>query len=214
MQNTILGLDLFHATSFNELLLRFAINSSVILVIVRLLYYPIARRKDYLFSFTLVSTLVFLLCYLLESVELQLGFAFGMFAIFGILRFRTNQIPIKEMTYLFVLIGISVINALAGDTFSFIELVFTNLVIIIIVYGLEKLWLQQNEFSQTIIYDHLDLLVPEKRQELIEDLRKKTGLEINRFEIRRINYTTRRARIVIYYRDLTAPSGDESQNTG
>ncbi|MBN2481606.1 MAG: DUF4956 domain-containing protein [Bacteroidales bacterium] len=208
MQNTILGLDIFHATSFNELLLRFAINSSVILIIVRLLYYPIAKRKDYLFSFTLVSTLVFLLCFLLESVELQLGFAFGMFAIFGILRFRTNQIPIKEMTYLFVLIGISVINALAGDSFSLVELLFTNLVIIIIVYGLEKLWLQERECSQIIIYDKLEMIVPDKREELIQDLRIKTGLDIYRVEISRINYMTQRVRIVIYYRDDKAPEGE------
>src|SRR5512145_1650831 len=110
---SLLGLDIIHVESFNELLLRFALNISVVFIIVRLLYYPITRRKDYLFSFMLISSLIFLLCFLLESVKLQLGFAFGLFAIFGILRYRTFAIPIKEMTYLFVLIGISVINALA-----------------------------------------------------------------------------------------------------
>lgn len=201
MQNSILGLDLIHGARFNELLIRFAINSAVVLIIVRVLYFPIARKKDYLFSFAMISTLVFLLCFLLESVELQLGFAFGLFAIFGILRYRTNPIPIKEMTYLFVLIGISVINALAGDKFSLAELVFTNLVIIAFIFGLEKLWLQERELSKRIVYDNPELIAPDKRQELIDDLVKRTGLDIYRIEIGRINFSTNKVRLVIYYRD-------------
>jgi hypothetical protein len=196
---TFLGLDIIHVSSFNELLLRFALNISVITIIVRLLYYPVARRKDYLFSFMLISLLVFLLCFLLESVKLQLGFAFGLFAIFGILRYRTNAIPIKEMTYLFILIGISVINALANKKISWAELIFTNLVLVFLIYGLEKLWLLKHESSKSIIYEKVDLVRPERREELRKDLESRTGLKINRIEIGRIDYLRDTARINIYY---------------
>jgi hypothetical protein len=105
---SVFGLDIIHVASFSELIFRFILNLCEVIFIVRYLYYPVTRRKDYLFSFLLISILVFLICFLLESVKLQIGFAFGLFAIFGILRYRTNSIPIKEMTYLFILLGISV----------------------------------------------------------------------------------------------------------
>jgi hypothetical protein len=177
------GLDVIHVSNFYELLLRFVLNISVVIIIVRYLYYPITRRKDYLFSYILISILIFLLCFLLESVKLQIGFAFGLFAIFGILRYRTNAIPIKEMTYLFILIGISVINALANKKISWAELIFTNVVLVFIVYGLEKLWLLKHESSKLITYEKVDLIKPEKREELKADLEARTGLKINRIEI-------------------------------
>ncbi len=201
MENSILGLDFIHATNFNDLLIRFILNSVVILVIVRAIYYPIARKKDYLFSFALISTLIFLLTYMMESVEMQIGFAFGLFAIFGILRYRTDTIPIKEMTYLFVLIGISVINALAGNKFSLIELVFTNLVIIAIIFGLERLWLQEHELTKVVDYDNTELILPERKNELIVDLEKRTGLKINRVEVERIDLVKNEVKLTVYYKE-------------
>ncbi len=196
---SFLGLDIIHISSFNELLLRFVLNMFVVVIIVRTLYYPVARRKDYLFSFILISILVFLLCFLLESVKLQIGFAFGLFAIFGILRYRTNAIPIKEMTYLFILIGISVINALVNKKISWAELIFANLALVFLIFGLEKLWLLKHESSKNIIYEKVDMLLPEKRAELKIDLEERTGLKINRIEIGRIDYLRDTARIIIYY---------------
>ena len=117
-------------------------------VLVRVLYYQTSKRKDYLFTFLLISTTVFLLCFLLESVKLELGFALGLFAIFGIIRYRTMQIPIKEMTYLFILIGIAVINALCGKKVSYAELALTNFIIIALTYGLERVWLLKHESSR------------------------------------------------------------------
>ena len=212
--NTFLSLDVIHLEKFNELLLRFALNVSVVVVIVRLLYYPVARRKDYLFSFLLISVLVFLLCFLLESVKLQIGFAFGLFAIFGIIRYRTLSIPIKEMTYLFILIGISVINALANKKISWAELVFTNLAIVFLVYGLERLWLLKHESSKQIIFEKIDLVQPQKREELLKELENRTGLKINRIDIGRIDYLRDTARIVIYYYedDNRINLADESDN--
>ncbi len=183
-----------------------------VVFIVRYLYYPVTRRKDYLFSFLLISILVFLICFLLESVKLQIGFAFGLFAIFGILRYRTNAIPIKEMTYLFILLGISVINALANKKISWAELIFTNAILVFIIYGLEKLWLLKHESSKNIIYEKIDMIVPEKREELKKDLEGRTGLKINRVEIGRIDYLRDTARIIIYYyeQDSKVNMADES----
>jgi hypothetical protein len=198
---SVFGLDIIHPSGFIELVFRFLLDLCVVVFIVRYLYYPGTRRKDYLFSFLLISILVFLICFLLESVKLQIGFAFGLFAIFGILRYRTDSIPIKEMTYLFILLGISVINALANKKISWAELVFTNAALIFVIYGLEKLWLLKHESSKNIIYEKIDLILPEKRKELIQDLETRTGLKINRIEIGRIDYLRDVARIIIYYYD-------------
>jgi len=184
-----------------ELLLRFGINLVVMLIIVRWLYYTTTRRKDYLFTYILISSVVFLLCYLLESVSLQIGFALGLFAIFGIIRYRTNPMPIKEMTYLFLVIGVSVINALTAGA-SMIEIIFANLAVIMITMGLEKMWLLRHISSKTIVYEKINLIVPEKYDELIADLQERTGIkEIKKVEIGAINFLKDTCRMIIYYED-------------
>ncbi len=212
---TFLGLDIIHPDKFTELLLRFALNMTMVIIIVRVLYYPVARRKDYLFSFFIISVIIFLLCILLENVKLQLGFAFGLFAIFGILRYRTLAIPIKEMTYLFLLIGVSVINALANKKISWAELVFTNLIIIFIIWGLEKIWLVRHESSKQVVYEKIDMIKPHRRADLLKDLEERTGLKINRIEIGKIDFLRDTARLIIYYygdhNDIN--QADENENT-
>jgi hypothetical protein len=159
------------------------------------------RRKDYLFTYILISSVVFLLCYLLESVSLQIGFALGLFAIFGIIRYRTNPMPIKEMTYLFLVIGISVINALTAGT-SMIEIIFANLAVILITLGLEKMWFLRHISSKSIVYEKINLIVPEKYDELIADLQQRTGIkEIRKVEIGAINFLKDTCRMIIYYED-------------
>ncbi len=193
--------EMFSFSGMPELLLRFGINLVVMLIIVRWLYYTTTRRKDYLFTYMLISSVVFLLCYLLESVSLQIGFALGLFAIFGIIRYRTNPMPIKEMTYLFLVIGISVINALTAGT-SMIEIIFANLAVILITLGLEKIWLLRHVSSKAIVYEKINLIVPEKYDELIADLRERTGLkEIKKVEIGAINFLKDTCRMIIYYED-------------
>ncbi|MBS2099506.1 DUF4956 domain-containing protein [Carboxylicivirga linearis] len=184
---------------FLNLLIRFSFNLIVTLLLVRFLYYQKTRRKDYLFTFLLIGTIVFLLCFLLESVKLQLGFALGLFAIFGIIRYRTTQIPIKEMTYLFLTIGIAVINALSSQNVSFIELGFTNFVILGITFGLERVWLLKHESSKLITYEKIELIKAGKRKELIEDLRERTDLPIHRIDIGKINFLRDTAQIIVYY---------------
>ena len=209
---TALGLDIIHVSDFLELLLRFALNLAVVVTIVRGLYYPLARRKDYLFTFILVSSVVFLLCILLENVKLQLGFAFGLFAIFGILRYRTNAIPIKEMTYLFLIIGISVVNALANKKVSWAELLFTNLAILGIIFVLEKVWLVRHESSKIVVYEKIDLIKPEKYELLKKDLEERTGLTINRIEVGRIDFLRDTAKLVIYYYESRVNLADDADN--
>jgi hypothetical protein len=195
----LFGINFIDIPGFLALILRFSFNLLILLILIRVLYYPIAKRKDYLFTYILLGTAIFLLCFLLENVKLQLGLALGLFAIFGILRYRTSQIPIKEMTYLFVVICVSVINALANKKVSYVELIFTNLIIIVIVFGLEKIWLLKHESRKTIIYEKIDLIKPENYQLLLEDLESRTGLKINRIEIGRIDFLRDAARIIIYY---------------
>jgi hypothetical protein len=193
------GIELIDIANLLELIGRFALNLLVILILVRWFYFSTTRRKDFLFTYILISSIVFLLCFLLENVMLQIGFALGLFAIFGIIRYRTHAIPIKEMTYLFLIIGISVINALA-NTASISEIVFTNLVLIIITYGLEKKWLLKHESSKSIIYEKINLILPEHHLELIEDLQKRTGIpKISRVEIGEVDFLKDVCRIIIFF---------------
>lgn len=194
------GFELIDFSKFYELLIRFSFNMAVIMILVRWLYYSSTKRKDYLFSYILISTIVFLLCYLLTNVELQIGFALGLFAIFGILRYRTFQIPIREMTYLFLVIGVSVINALANQKVSVAEVIFTNFAIIAITFGFEKIWLLRHESAKTIVYEKIDLIKPENYQKLIDDLQNRTGIsKINRVEIGKIDFMKDSCRLIIYY---------------
>lgn len=195
----IFGIELINSPDFGELILRFALNLAVIVVIVRYLYYTVSRRKDYLFSYIMISAVVFLLCFLLNSVKLQIGFALGLFAIFGIIRYRTDAISIKEMTFLFIVIGISVINALANKKISYAELFFTNLILIGLVWFMERIWLVNKEGKKIIEYEKIDLVKPEKEAELLADIRQRTGLDVTRMEIGKIDFLRDTARIRIFF---------------
>ena len=192
------GTDLFNK-DFYELVIKLLFNLAIVSYIVRYLYYNSTKNKDYLFTYLMISITVFLLCFLLENVKLQLGFALGLFAIFGIIRYRTDPIPIKEMTYLFIVIGISIMNALANKKISYSELLFANLSILALTYILERIWLIKKESRKNITYEKIELIVPEKRDELISDLKLRTGLDINRVEIRRIDFLSDTALIRIFF---------------
>tara|TARA_B100001287_G_C22669830_1_gene524724 strand:+ start:1 stop:906 length:906 start_codon:yes stop_codon:yes gene_type:complete len=194
-----LGTPIFDNNDFWKLILKGVFNFLIILIIVRYIYYPVTRNKDYLFTYLLISLTVFLLCFLLDNVKLELGFALGLFAIFGIIRYRTDPIPIKEMTYLFLVIGISVINALANKKISYAELLFANLVIVFVTFGMERLWLLRHETRKNITYEKIELIAPERRDELIQDLKDRTGLDVVRVEIRRIDFLKDTANLRIFY---------------
>jgi hypothetical protein len=201
----------FDIQSFVQMMVRFAINIFVLFVIVRLIYYPLTKRKDYLFTYFLIGTMVFFISYLLEGVKIKLGLALGLFAVFRIIRYRTDSVPIKEMTYLFIVIGLSIINALSGRELDLVLILFTNLAVILITYVLEKVWLLKNESNKIIVYDRIDLIKPDKRAELLEDLKQRTGINIVRFAIGRIDFVRNTVRIKIYYFETPEEAGFEAE---
>lgn len=209
-------MDLFDADEFWELCVRFTLNMIVIVSLVRYLYYSTTQRKDYLFTYLLISTVVFLLCFLLENVKLELGFAMGLFAIFGIIRYRTQQIPIREMTYLFLVIGISVINALSGNKVSISEILFTNVALFTITYVLEKVYFLRHESVKAILYERIELIKPDRYEDMKKDLEERTGLTINRVEIGKIDFLRDAARVnIYYYEDHNAiNSADDDSQSG
>jgi len=185
--------------AFKDLVIRVIFNLGVVLYLVRYLYYKTTPRKDYLFSYILVSQIIFFILFLLQDVMLGMGFALGLFAIFGIIRFRTLQVPVREMTYLFVVIGVTVVNALSNRKVSYAELLLTNLIVITLTHLLEKVFLLKSEIKKEVIYDKIELIKPERRQELLQDLEERTGLKINKVEIGRIDYLRDTARVFIFY---------------
>ncbi len=196
-----LNVDFFDQKDFLKLLFRFAIDFSVTFIIVRLLYFSANRRKDYLFTFFIFNLLTFFICFLLRKVPMELGFALGLFAVFGILRYRTEPIPIKEMTYLFIVIGLAMINALANKSISFVELMFVNLSVILVTFSFEKLWFNHEVQEKRIVYERIELIVPEKRAEMIEDLKKRTGLDIVKIQIGKIDFLRDVASITVFFKE-------------
>ncbi len=192
--------------------IRFSLNMVVILILIRWLYYSTTRRKDYLFTYILISCVIFLLCYLLANVKLQLGFALGLFAIFGIIRYRTNAMPIREMTYLFLVIGLSIINALADTNTSVAEVLFTNIIILFFTFGFEKIWLLRHEASRIINYEKIDLIKPEKYNELLADLKERTGIKnISRIETGKIDFLKDTCIITIYFEETDTNAGIDGE---
>jgi hypothetical protein len=193
------GMKFIHLEDFLGLIIRLSVHMLFVVLLVRGIYYPIAKRKDFLFTYLLFSLTIFLMCFMLESVKLQMGFALGLFAVFGIIRYRTDAIPIKEMTYLFVVIGMSVMNALINKKISLVELSFANLVIIGATYGLEKVWLLRHEAQKIIVYENIDLIKVGREEEMIADIELRTGIKVNRFEIGKIDFLRDTALIKIYF---------------
>lgn len=184
-----------------KLLIRFAINLLVLALLVRGVYYRNAGSKDYLFTYCMLNVIVFFICFTLKKFELDLGMALGLFAIFGILRYRTTTIPIREMTYLFVVIGIAVINSLANRKMSYAELALTNGFIFGFAAFLERIPLLRHELEEEVLYEKIDLIRPENHQALIEDLQLRTGLKISRIELGEIDFLRDTVLIRVFYYD-------------
>jgi hypothetical protein len=196
---TLFNIPFMDMDDFLKLLFKFGFFMVFLTILVRYIYYPRSQKKSYLTTYFLIGVSVFMISITLENVKLELGFALGLFAIFGIIRYRTNAIDIKEMTYLFAVIGLAVMNALANKKVSIAELLFANLVVLVIAYGLEHMWLVKNEVSREIIYERIKLIKPVNHHKLIEDLSKRTGLKINRISIGNIDFLKDTAKIKVYY---------------
>jgi len=145
------------------------------------------------------NSLIFFFAFILGNMDINIGFAFGLFAVFAILRYRTDPIPIKEMTYLFIVITIGVINAIGSNEVSYSELLFTNFTLVLMTYVLENYWQKNLLSSRTIEYDILENIKPENHKTLIHDLENRTGLSIKYFKLRRIFLD--KVNIRVFYKD-------------
>lgn len=194
-----LDIKVINVADFTELIVRFAMNMFIIFIVVHYLYAKTSKRKDFYFSYIAIGISVFLLSFLLNNVKLELGFALGLFAIFGIIRYRTDAIPIKEMTYLFVIIGISVMNALVSKKVSYAELLFANTIVIAVMWVLEKRLRLKEEKSVKLIYEKIENIHKMSQELMLEDLKARTGINISRYEIIKIDFLRDVAEIELFY---------------
>lgn len=200
-----------------DLLVRLVINCAFCFVIARVFYFPKSRRRDFFVTYCLVSFCMFMLMHLLVESKIKTGIAMGLFAIFCIMRYRTESVPIREMTYLFLVIAMAAINAVAwmvddkqacvGDELvSAAELVVTGLLFVLAVWAAERRNFVRGLSSKYIKYDRIDLIVPSRRSELIEDLHRRTGLDITKVDVGSIDFLRDTALIKIFYKNRE--SGD------
>lgn len=193
--------------SLGEMAMRFLFTLIVTLVMVYCLYYRRSKRREYFFTYILLSLSVFFLIYLLGSVKVKIGFALGLFAIFGILRYRTDTIPVREMTYMFSVIAISVVNALATNI-SVAELLFPNLVVLLATWLFERFVLSHNEVTKLVLYDRVELITAERRDDLITDLRKRLGEDVTRVSVGSVDFLKDSAILKVYYRPSEGQNKD------
>lgn len=188
-------------TALLNLLPGFATNLVVIFIIVRLIYYPVSRnRQDYIFTFFIFSILIYFIAAMLNDVEISTGFGFGLFAVFSMLRYRTRPVPPKEMTYLFICITIPLMNTLfLSARLTYIEVLSLNAIIILLIYILEQRWGIRYEVTQRVLYEKIELIKPENHALLMADLRERTGLDIKRYKIGRINLLRDTVDLTLYY---------------
>lgn len=211
--------------NLTDFLLRYGLNLLVIIILVRFIYYPRHKNKDFLFTFMLFNSVNFFICFLLSSLKLKIGFAFGLFAIFSILRYRTVAVPIREMGYFFICVTVGIINALADITDSLNTLVdlsekhslfyaltemdqsitillLTNTIILLLIYSLDRQLSLEHENWKDIVYERIDLIKPESRAAMLEDLKARTGLPVHRIEIIKIDFLRDITRLRAFYYSL------------
>lgn len=195
----ILGIPLFD-DDFYKMIIRFSLNLFFLTAVVKFIYYKRSQKKEYLFTFYLIGIVVFFLCFTLKKYELDLGMALGLFAIFGILRYRTLPLEVREMTYLFVVIGIAVMNGLSNKKMSYAEIIAANSIIVMALYILERYWARTEVFSKEVLYETIENIRPENHDKLKEDLEKRLGVTIIRFEIGNVNFLRDVAKITVHYK--------------
>ena len=195
----LLGIPVFD-NDFYKMMLRFLLNLFFLTGIVKFIYYKHNQKREYLFTFYLIGIVVYFLCFTLKKYELDLGMALGLFAIFGIIRYRTLPLEVKEMTYLFVVIGVAVMNALSNKKMSYAEIIAANTIILLALYFLERYWARTETLSKEVIYEIIENIRPENHELLKADLEKRLGVEILSFEIKNINFLKDVAKITVYYK--------------
>lgn len=192
-------MNLYEQAPLIQFLLKLALDLAVIFTLIGLLYYPLRRDKDYVFTFIVFNLLVFLVCFFMGSLEMSVGLGFGLFALFGILRYRTITVPIKEMTYLFTVIVIAIINALSSKHMGLSVTLAADISVLALIFFLEKVWFTTQQGFKVITYEKIENIKPENAQLLLSDLRARTGLDITTIDIETINFLNDTALIKIYY---------------
>ena len=209
--------------SITELAIRFFLNLVVCWILIQFFYYRKSRRRDYYFTFMVFSSAMLMLLYMMGNVEVGVGLTLGLFAIFGVIRYRTETVPIREMTYLFVIIALAAMNGLApiykmvgvATDHAHYELsagtvavtVIANALVVCLIWVLESPRLLKHTSTKLVLYDRIELIVPERRAELIEDLEKRIGIKIDNLEIGHVDFLKDSAFIKVYYtlgKDQTA----------
>jgi len=192
--------------------LGFFINFLFAFIIIRFIYYPRQSQHTYLFTFLAFNTVIYFIMGLFTSVELSIGAGFGLFALFSVLRYRTETVPIHEMTYLFLMVALPILNSILISSSKYEELILTNVLITGVIWALEKGWGFTNRMhSKEIVYEKIDLVHPDYREEMLADIRERTGLDVVRFEIDKINYLRDTVDGRIFYREEPEKSGSQIQ---
>ena len=194
--------ELFDWLDFAKLGMRMGLDLMFTSIIVLLVYVRRYGKNEYVFTYFMFNLITFTLCFLLRKVPIELGFALGLFAVFGILRYRTEPIRTRDLTYLFIVIGIAILNAVANKKVSFAEILLVNGSIVFMVGLLEYLPLFRRDKSRVVTYDNMEILRQGDRQALIDDLRTRTGLDIRRISIGPINLLRDTAQITIFFPEI------------
>jgi len=187
--------------AFVGIMWRFVIALIFLFILIRVIYFRYSRKEKFLFSFFLMGIIAFFIVSILRSVYIEMGMGFGLFAVFGLLRLRTRNFTEKDMAYTFTTFGIAVINSLKLVKFPLLGVLAINIIIVLAAYILEEFVLKYKIETHEIIYNKLELLKPGNKEKLMQDVSLKTGKEISRIKIRRINYKRKRALLDIYYKE-------------
>jgi len=186
---------------FFGILLRFSINLVFLIILIRGIYFRYSQKEKFLFTFFMMGITVFFITSMLKSVFIEFGMAVGLFAVFAILRFRTRNFSLKDMSYIFTTIGISVINSLKLVGFPVLGVIIFNSLIVLGAIILEEFTLRNNTITHNIVYEDLELLKTAKKQRILKELSALTGKEIIRYKIREIDYKKKVASMEISYKE-------------
>lgn len=190
-----------------KIIFRLLIDISSVFVLIRIIYYPIYKHRDLFFTFFIFNLIIFLISFLLNKVDLSMGAAFGLFAVFSMLRYRTEDISIKDMTYLFLVIAIGLVSAVTkikdtDDHIEYIFLVGVNVVILTITYLLESNMLMKKETVRTVLYENIEMIKSGNEAALLEDLKSRTGFNVHRYSVQKIDFLKDAAQIKVYYYEV------------
>ena len=192
------GMDLFNKLSL-KFFIRLTVDLVSVFILIRFIYYPNYRTKEFFFTFFVFNLVIFLITYMMNKVEMSMGAAFGLFAVFSIMRYRSEDISIKDLTYLFLVIALGLITAVSKGGWD--ELSLINAIILVVALLLETNILMKRELGKSVQYENIEMIKPENHEKLLEDLRTRTGLNIHRFSITKVDFLRDMATIRVYYYD-------------